>query len=143
MCPVGHFFKNNPYTKKEWSLPEIRCEVFMVNERFAGRLAELRTAAGLTQQQLADQAGLTRDGVAKLEGGSRAPSWETVLAICSALSVSCEAFRTAPTDAAKKGPGRPKKASADAAGANVEGTADDAPQRKPGAAKKGRKTKGK
>ncbi len=32
------------------------------------------------------------------------------------LGVSCEEFRTAPADAAKKGPGRPKKASADAAG---------------------------
>jgi transcriptional regulator with XRE-family HTH domain len=112
------------------------------SERFAGRLAELRTAAGLTQQQLAEKAGLHRVEVAKLEGGDRSPSWETVLALCVALGVSCEAFRSAPADAAKKGPGRPRKPSAAAAGANVEQPADDAPQAKRGTAKKGRKEKG-
>jgi DNA-binding XRE family transcriptional regulator len=110
----------------------------MEMERFAGRLAELRTKAGMTQQHLAEMAGLTRDGVAHLEGGRRAPSWETVLAICTALGVSCEAFRVEPADTAKKRPGRPKKSTADAAGTNVEEQAADAPR-----AKMGRKAKGK
>jgi hypothetical protein len=43
--------------------------------------------------------------------------------------------RIEPTDAPKKGPGRPKKASADAAGANVEDAAGDAPRAKRRAAK--------
>jgi DNA-binding XRE family transcriptional regulator len=77
---------------------------------FAGRLRELREKAGLTQQQLADKIDLTRDGVAQMETGRRSPSWQTVLAICSAFGVSCEEFRQAPAKAPKKGPGRPPKA---------------------------------
>ena len=79
---------------------------------FAGRLRELRGAAGLTQQQLADRASMTRDGIAQLERGRCSPAWPTVLAICSALGVSCEEFRQAPADAPKKGPGRPPKGKA-------------------------------
>ena len=97
----------------------------METERFPGRLAELRTAAGLTQQQLAEKAVLTRDGIAQLETGRRSPSWETVLALCTALGVSCEAFRTVPAETAKKGPGRPRKAAAEAGGANVGEAAAD------------------
>jgi transcriptional regulator with XRE-family HTH domain len=98
-------------------------------------------ATDLTQPQVAEKAGLLRVEIAKLEGADRLPSWETVLALCAALDVSCEVFRTAPTDTAKKGPGRPKKASADAA--NVEEQAGDAPEVKQGAAKKGREGEGK
>jgi transcriptional regulator with XRE-family HTH domain len=112
-------------------------------ERFAGRLAELRAAAGLTQQQLAEKSGLHRVEVARLETGQRGPSWETALALCTALGVSCEEFRTATADSPKKGPGRPRKAAADAAGANVEDAAGDAARAKRGPAKKGRKGKGK
>lgn len=39
----------------------------------------------------------------------------------------------------KKGPGRPRKAAADAGGANVEEPAADAPQAKPGPAKKAKR----
>ncbi len=80
--------------------------------RFGGRLRELRESAGLTQHQFADKVGMTRDGIAHLETGRRSPSWDTVLAICSALGVSCEEFRQAPADAPKKGPGRPPKGKA-------------------------------
>ena len=38
---------------------------------FAGRLRELREQAGVTQQQLAERAGLTREGIAQLEVGRR------------------------------------------------------------------------
>jgi DNA-binding XRE family transcriptional regulator len=78
-------------------------------ERFAGRVCELRATAGLTQQELAVKASVSRDTLARLEAGRTTPSWETVLAICSALGVSCEAFRQAPADAPRKGPGRPPK----------------------------------
>ena len=54
---------------------------------FAARLRELRADAGLTQQQLADKAGMTRIGVAQIEGGTRSPSWDTVIALCKALAV--------------------------------------------------------
>src|SRR5438105_1895577 len=77
---------------------------------FAGRLKELREAASLTQEQLAGQAGLTKDGIAQLEQGRRKPSWETVLTICTALGVSSEEFRKEPSGRPESGRGRPPKA---------------------------------
>ncbi len=59
---------------------------------FAGRLRELREAAGLTQLQLAEQAGLTEQGLGQIERGRRQPTWETVCRLAAALGVSCEAF---------------------------------------------------
>jgi transcriptional regulator with XRE-family HTH domain len=78
-------------------------------EWFAGRLRELRETAGLTQGQLADKAGLTREGVAQLETGRRKPVWETVLALTDALGVSCDAFAQEPVRSYLPGPGRPPK----------------------------------
>jgi transcriptional regulator with XRE-family HTH domain len=45
---------------------------------FGGRLREQRTAAGLTQAELAERAGLHLHGVMKLEQGDHEPSWATV-----------------------------------------------------------------
>jgi transcriptional regulator with XRE-family HTH domain len=61
---------------------------------FAARLKMLREGAGLTQAQLAERAGLHLGAVFKLEQGRREPSWATVQALCDALGVSCEKFRT-------------------------------------------------
>jgi transcriptional regulator with XRE-family HTH domain len=63
---------------------------------FARRLRELREAAGLTQVQLAQAAGLHRQGIAKLEGGERAPAWDTVQKLAAALGVDCTAFQDTP-----------------------------------------------
>jgi transcriptional regulator with XRE-family HTH domain len=79
-------------------------------EWFGGRLRELREAAGLTQQQLADRAGLTREGVAQLEIGRRQPAWKTVLVMCEALGCGCEEFTRAPAERPEAKPGRPSKA---------------------------------
>jgi transcriptional regulator with XRE-family HTH domain len=81
-------------------------------EWFAGRLRELREAAGLTQQQLADKAGMKLGGIRDLEQGRRSPTWETVLAIAAGLGVGCEAFTVPPADRAPPGRGRPSKAEA-------------------------------
>jgi transcriptional regulator with XRE-family HTH domain len=89
------FFLGGPMSEADW---------------FGGRLRELREAAGWTQVQLAERAGLTREGVAQLEVGRRNPAWETVLALCKALGVNCLAFLEAPADPAKRAPGRPPKA---------------------------------
>jgi transcriptional regulator with XRE-family HTH domain len=59
---------------------------------FAGRLKALRETAGLTQEQLAEAAGLNRYGLAKLEQGVGQPHWPTVLALAKALGVSVAAF---------------------------------------------------
>lgn len=59
---------------------------------FGPRLRVLREAAGLTQAQLAEGAGLHPQAVVKLERGEREPAWATVLALAEALGVDCLAF---------------------------------------------------
>jgi transcriptional regulator with XRE-family HTH domain len=76
---------------------------------FAGRLREMREAAKLTQQHLADKAGLKIGGIRDLEQGRRSPAWETVLALADALGVKCDAFTTPPADREPPGRGRPPK----------------------------------
>lgn len=78
-------------------------------EWFAGRLRELREAAGLSQAALAERAGLTREGIAQLETGRRKPAWESVLTLATALDVKCDDFAQKPAAAAPRGPGRPAK----------------------------------
>lgn len=114
----------------------------MAGDNFAGRLRELRNAAGLTKADLAAKCGLTADGITKLErGGStddggRRPSWDTVLALAAALGVTCEEFTKAPTtDIPAQGPGRPPKAEKPAS--KVSG------KTKPAAGKTGKKGKAK
>lgn len=69
-----------------------------------------RTAKKLTQQQLADAAGMSQVAIARLEKGRRSPSWETVQRLAAALGVDCTAFQVqaspAPAKPAKK---KPKK----------------------------------
>ena len=83
----------------------------MQAEWFAGRLRELREAAGLSRKELADKAGLQSEGgIRDLEQGRRKPSWEMVIALCRALGVTCDAFLVAPQPlAAKPVGGRPNK----------------------------------
>ncbi len=85
----------------------------MAQQTFAERLRQLREAAGLTQPQLAERAGMNRFGIAKLEQGVREPTWSTVQALARALGTSSQAFEgTAETssEAAPKRPrGRPRK----------------------------------
>jgi transcriptional regulator with XRE-family HTH domain len=78
---------------------------------FGERLRELRQEAGLTQKQLAEEAGLTVWAITDLEqGGRQHPRWDTVVALADALGVSCDAFRQAPAKGGKKpGRGRPPK----------------------------------
>jgi transcriptional regulator with XRE-family HTH domain len=108
----------------------------MVNAAwFAGRLRELREGATLTQAELAEKAGLTREGVAQLETGRRKPVWETVLALCQALGVSCEEFTRPPADRPPAMPGRPRKAVAGQARADP--AAPQRPRGRPRKAKEG------
>jgi len=60
---------------------------------FGERLRELREAEGLTQQELADRAGLTLQRVFKIEQGqSEDPRWSTVLKLAAGLGVSVGKF---------------------------------------------------
>jgi transcriptional regulator with XRE-family HTH domain len=73
-------------------------------------LKELRAQAGLTQQQLAERAGIHKLTVAKFEQGLREPGWSTVQALVDALGVSCDALRQAPASQHVPQRGRPAKA---------------------------------
>src|SRR5262245_55867195 len=76
---------------------------------FGPRLKELREAAGLTQPELAQRAGLNRFGIAKLEQGVTRPHWDTVVALCQALAVDPAQFMKPPSAREPAGPGRPAK----------------------------------
>lgn len=89
---------------------------------FGKRLKSLREAAGLSQKQLAEASGLSQQAIGHWETGIREPTWANVAALCTALGVSCEAFRAdgtpsspanekAKTDEPKK-PARRKKGDA-------------------------------
>jgi len=118
---------------------------------FGARLRQLREAAGLTQEGLAEQAGMHRFGIAKLERGEREPAWATVQSLAKALGVNCLAFQddgetVHPAEPARTR-GRPKKTDTAATGQPDAEPRDrprkDAPAatKKP-AAKKGKKRKG-
>jgi transcriptional regulator with XRE-family HTH domain len=90
---------------------------------FGHRLRELRERAGLTQTQLAESAGMHRQGIVKLERGEREPAWSTLLALAGALDVDLNAFGQGPeTDLPPRGPGRPPKRSKQAAPGPAAGT---------------------
>ncbi len=83
---------------------------------FGGRLRELREAAGLGRKDLAAKAGLQSEaGIRDLEQGRRKPTWETVLALCSALGAEPNDFAQPPAQREPPARGRPKKAAATAA----------------------------
>lgn len=60
-------------------------------ETFGASLRRLRTAAGLTQERLAERSGISAAGVAALEAGRRSsPRLTTVGLLCDALGVEAE-----------------------------------------------------
>src|SRR5262245_29930418 len=81
----------------------------MSAEWFAGRLRELRTEAGLTQEELAEKVGVKRDAIARWERGRREPRVSNVHALAEALGVDCTAFPQQPAARPPPGPGRPPK----------------------------------
>lgn len=56
-------------------------------ERTAGRLKKLREARGLTQQELAGKAGISREYLARLEAGSHDPTLSVLERLARALRV--------------------------------------------------------
>jgi transcriptional regulator with XRE-family HTH domain len=57
-------------------------------QRFGKRLQRLRTSRGLTQEQLAVTAGLSRTFLTRLELGQHDPSLSTLVRVAKALRVS-------------------------------------------------------
>lgn len=65
------------------------------DDDFAGRLARLRTAAGLSVPDLARKSGLSDDVLRRYEDGTRSPTWDSVQKLAAALGVPTDTFRTA------------------------------------------------
>lgn len=62
----------------------------MENKGWNQRLAAVRRAAGLTQEQLGELVGVTRQAVSKWESGQAVPDAMIIAAICRALHVSAD-----------------------------------------------------
>jgi transcriptional regulator with XRE-family HTH domain len=60
---------------------------------FGEKLRQLRGEAGLTQEELARQAGLGLGAVRDYEQGRKGPSVASLFKLAGALGVSCEAFK--------------------------------------------------
>jgi transcriptional regulator with XRE-family HTH domain len=59
---------------------------------FGARLKELRQAAGLTQEALARNTGISTSTVAKIEHRDIDPAWSTVVRLAKGLGVNVAAF---------------------------------------------------
>ncbi len=59
---------------------------------FADRLKEYRRDQGFSQEDLADQLGVSRQAIGKWEQGQAYPEVEKLLALCAALNVSLDAL---------------------------------------------------
>lgn len=68
---------------------------------FGRNVRRLRTAAGLSQEALADRAGLHRTYVSSVERGNRNVSLENIVALATALACDPRAL-LAPTDGVKE-----------------------------------------
>lgn len=103
--------------------------VLMNATHFAGRLRELREAAGLTQLQLAEHVGVQRLSIARWETGYMEPSWSNVLALAAALGVTPDAFMQEPAPRDPTGPGRPPKATPSAPAGALSSPTGQKPKR--------------
>jgi transcriptional regulator with XRE-family HTH domain len=80
--------------------------------KFSALLRELRDKAGLTQEQLAEKAGIALSTLRNHEQGHRLPSWSAVVKLAKALGVStdefakCDEVNEPEKPTAKKGKGK-------------------------------------
>ena len=71
-----------------------------VRERIGGRVATLRKLKGMTQEQLAQAAGLQRTHVNRIEAGKYAVTLEVIQAIAEALGMTVDIIDPALQDLA-------------------------------------------
>jgi transcriptional regulator with XRE-family HTH domain len=60
---------------------------------FGEKLKQVRKEKGLTQKELSEQSEIPLPTIRSYEQGQSKPSWESVVALATALGVSTEAFR--------------------------------------------------
>ena len=70
---------------------------------FSVRLAALRRQKGLSQEQLAERIGVSRQAVSKWESAQCLPETETLAALCTALACSADTLLFGAAPAAKQG----------------------------------------
>lgn len=80
------------------------------HEVFAERLREIRKAAGLTQDELAEKSGVPQSSISRLEKPGTIPPWDVVVALAKTLGVSCQDFLEEPGAKEKKPAKKEKKA---------------------------------
>jgi transcriptional regulator with XRE-family HTH domain len=81
---------------------------------FKDLLRQLREKAGLTQEQLAQKAGIPLSSLRSHEQGQRQPSWQAVVKLSKALGVTTDTFSECadaeePEDESKEKPKKPRK----------------------------------
>jgi transcriptional regulator with XRE-family HTH domain len=69
---------------------------------FGKRLRKLRLAARLTQQELAERAGLAESAVVQLETDSHVPTWSETAQLAGALHVQVDTFVDRPVASEKR-----------------------------------------
>ncbi len=86
--------------QKQQELDRIRQQKQQTRERMGKRIAALRKIAGLSQEQLADRAGLQRTHISRIEAGRYAVTLETIQAIAEALGMTVDIVDTSLQDLA-------------------------------------------
>jgi transcriptional regulator with XRE-family HTH domain len=77
---------------------------------FGARLRSIREAKGLTQEQVAERAGMAYQAVARIErGDADNPTWKTVQKLAEALGVEPNDFLSDDDDTPLTTPKRPRK----------------------------------
>lgn len=59
-----------------------------LKEHFGKRLQQLRLEAGFTQEQLADEIGVTIESISNIERGIHGPKFETLEKLAAALDIT-------------------------------------------------------
>ncbi|MBK8170731.1 MAG: helix-turn-helix transcriptional regulator [Sandaracinaceae bacterium] len=70
-----------------WAKPTLARAIRGAKMRFGARVRDLRRAEGLTQEEVAERAGVHPKYVSRVEGGLANPSLAVVIAIANALSL--------------------------------------------------------
>jgi len=72
----------------------------MDNKAVGRRIKEARQEKGLTQEQLAERAGVSPTYISVIERGLKSPQLDTFVPVCNALGVSADTLLTDVVDAA-------------------------------------------
>ena len=70
---------------------------------FSDNLQFLRTKAGMTQEQLAEELEVSRQSVSKWEGGQSFPEMETLLRLCDRYDVDLDTLLRGSVEKSREG----------------------------------------